>query len=378
MAKLKVGMIGGGGPGNFFGGVHRRAVALDDTRTVVAGALRSNPDAAMQAAQDWGVKGYPDWNAMLEACKSGELALDYVTIVTPNFAHYAPAKAFVEAGIPVLCEKPMTMTAAEAEDLAAAVQARNVPFILAHTYTGHPMLMLARELVTSGALGEVRKVEAWYNQGWLATSMETETDNQQASWRTDPTRAGISCCGGDIGTHAFVHATWTTGLEVSRVSARLNTFVAGRPLDDDFNVIAELSNGGTAIITATQIAIGYRNDNGLRVYGSKGALEWHQEQAERLVVRRGGCDEHYFIGIQYDEVPDSVAGYFRVPPGHHEDFFEALANLHCTLERQIRARNGETVPPPFPHPDASTGVAGMKFVTAAVESSRKAGAWTNL
>jgi len=377
MAKLRVGLIGGGGPGSFFGGVHKRAISLDASRELVAGALRSNPRAAMQAARDYGIKGYPSYQALLEACLKGKEQLDYVTIVTPNHAHYGPARAFVEAGIPVLCEKPMTMTVAEAQDLARLVKRKRVPFVLAHTYTGHAMMMMARELVRQGEIGEVRKVEAWYNQGWLATALE-KSGQQQASWRTDPKKTGLSNCGGDIGTHAFMAATWVSGLAVKRVSARLNTFVKGRVLDDDFNVVAELQNGATALITATQIAIGYKNDNGFRVFGTKGSLEWHQEQAESLLLRRGAHDEVYWQGANFGYIPDSVKPYLRMPAGHHEDFFEALANLHLSMEFMIRRRRKEKVPAPFAHPGVDAGVAGMRFVAAAVASSKKKGAWTKV
>ncbi len=377
MRKLKVAMIGGGGSDSFFGRVHLRAAALDGTREVVAGALRSRPLPALAAAREWGIEGFRDYSALIRAWQDGALELDYAVIATPNHAHYAPALACVEAGLPVLCEKPMTMTVAEARHLARRVKARRIPFVLAHTYTGHPMMMLARELVTSGALGDVRKVETWYRQGWLSTRLEN-TRQKQAAWRTDPSRTGLSNCGGDIGTHAFIAATWVTGQPVRRVSARLNTFVKGRALDDDFNVMAELGNGGTAVITATQIAVGYRNDNGLRVFGSTGSLEWSQERAEKLVIRRGDHDETYWIGAGAPFFPASVASYLRVPAGHHEDFFEALANLHTTMERLVRRRAGESVPDPYPHPGVGEGVAGMAFVAAAVESSRRRGAWTRL
>ena len=377
MAKLRVGMIGGGGPGSFFGMVHNRALSLDASRELVAGALRSNPKGAMKAAKEWGIQGYPDYESMLEACKSGELELDYVSVVTPNHAHYGPAKAFVQAGIPVLCEKPMTFTVDEAKDLARIAKRKKVPFVLAHTYTGHPMMMLAKEMVARGDIGEVRKVEGWYNQGWLATDLE-KSGQQQASWRTDPKRTGISNCGGDIGTHAFIGATWVTGLGIKKVSARLNSFVKGRVLDDDFNVIGEMDNGATAIITATQIAIGYKNDTGFRIFGTKGSLEWHQERAESLLVRTGEVDQTYWIGGNYGFLPESVSSYLRVPSGHHEDFFEALANLHGTMERLIRRGRGEDLPAPFAHPGVDEGVAGMRFVKAAVDSSSNGGAWTQL
>jgi predicted dehydrogenase len=227
MGKLKVGLIGGGGAGNFFGHVHKRAIVLDNSRELVAGALRSDPDAALEAAGEYDVTGYASYEALLEAVKTGEEKLDYVTIVTPNHAHYAPAKVFLEAGISVLCEKPMTMTVEEAEDLQRIVDSGKARFVLAHTYTGHPMMMFARELVASGKIGDVRKVEAWYNQGWLATALEEE-GLQQAQWRTDPTRTGISNCGGDIGTHAFVAATWVSGHAVNLTTAARQSLLPRR------------------------------------------------------------------------------------------------------------------------------------------------------
>ena len=377
MTKLKVGMVGGGGPGSFFGMVHRRAISFDGTRELVAGALRSDPRQSLESAEEWDIRGFETYGAMLKACAKGDLELDYVTVTTPNHMHYEPARACLEAGMPVMCEKPMTMTVEEAEELDRLARTKGIPFVLAHTYTGHPMMMFARELVRRGEIGAIRKIESWYTQGWLATRLE-ESGQQQASWRTDPRRAGISNCGGDIGTHAFVAATWVSGLNVSRVSARLNTFVEGRELDDDFNVVAEMDNGATALITATQIAVGYKNDNGFRIFGEKGSLEWHQEQAEKLLVRRGEFDETYWLGANFEFFPRSVSSYLRVPAGHHEDFFEALANLHCTLERKIRSGRGEDVPEPFEHPDTATGVDGMKFVAAAVRSSKAGGEWTGV
>lgn len=377
MRKLKVGMVGGGGPGAFFGKVHLRAISLDGTRELVAGALRSQPEASTAAALEWGIQGYPDCQAMIDAWKDGDIGLDYVVIATPNHAHFGPAKACLEAGLPVLCEKPMTLTVPESEELVRLVKRKKLPFVLAHSYTGHPMMMLARELVKAGDIGEVRKIESWYTQGWLASALEG-SGQQQASWRTDPKRTGISNCGGDIGTHAFVAATWVSGLNVKKVSARLNRFVKGRLLDDDFNVVAEMDNGATALITATQIAIGYKNDNGFRIFGTKGSLEWHQESAEKLLVRKGEHDQIFWIGAGAGFFPASVSSYVRAPAGHHEDFFEALANLHTTMERAVRVRNGEQSPLPYDHPGVAEGLAGMKFVRAAVASSKARGSWTRV
>ena len=372
-------MIGGGGPESFFGNAHKRAISLDASRYLRAGALRSNPEAAMQAAEDMGIEGYSDYKSMAADCQSGKLDLDYVTIVTPNYAHYEPAKTFLEAGVPVLCEKPMTLTIEESRELGRIADEKNLPFVLAHTYTGHPMLMYARELVRNGTLGRIRKVQSWYTQGFLAAKLE-EQGVKQAEWRTRPEYAGMSCCGGDIGTHAFVGATWTTGLGIRRVSARLNSFVAGRQLDDDFNVFAEMDNGATAVIIATQIAVGYKNDHGIRICGEDGSLEWHQERAESLLLRRGEIDETYWIGANYSFFPDSISTYLRgLPSGHNQDFYAALANLHTTMERKVRRKKGEShVPAAYPHPGAQEGIDGLKFVKAAVNSSKQHGSWTDL
>lgn len=376
MKKLKVGMIGGGGPESFFGGAHKRSIALDGTRELTAGALRSDPECAMKAAEEMGIEGYTDYQQMAEDCKNGKLDIDYVTIVTPNHLHYEPAKAFIEAGVPVLCEKPMTITIEQAQELERITREKKLPFILAHTYTGHPMLMYARELIRDGVLGKIRKVQSWYTQGFLADKLEDQ-GVKQAEWRTQSRFAGISCCGGDIGTHALVAATWTTGLRIERVSARLNSFVPGRELDDDFNVFAEMDNGATGVIIATQIAVGYKNDHGIRIFGDKGSLEWHQERAEKLLLRRKEIDEVFWLGANYSFFPDSVSSYLRgLPSGHNQDFYPALANLHTTMERMIRRRREESnVPAPYPHPDARTGVEGLKYVNAAVESSQLNGEW---
>jgi predicted dehydrogenase len=375
MKKLKVAMVGGGGPRNLFGPVHRRSIALDATRELTAGALRSSPKSSLESASELGIAGYADYKSLIEVCKKGDLDVDYVTIVTTNETHHRVAKACLESGIPVLCEKPMTISVEEARDLGKTVEDAGLPFVLVHTYTGHAMVMLARELVQNGDIGQVRKVESWYTQGWMAGPVE-KTDNPQAVWRSDPKRSGISGCGGDIGTHAHVAACWVTGLKVKKLSARLNSFGDGRALDDDFNVTAELENGATALINATQIAVGYKNDNGFRIFGSKGSVEWRQERAEKLLVRRGGADEVFWIGSNYDYFPASIKPYLRLPGGHNEDFFEALANLHLTMEFMIRIRNGEeNIPLPYPHPGVSEGIDGLEFITAAVESSKNDGAY---
>jgi len=379
--KLRVGMIGGGGPANFFGAPHRRAILMDNSAELTAGALRSNPEESIESARElFFARGYGDWRSMIQA----EAALpegdrvDYVTIVTPNDAHFAPAEAAAKAGIGVICEKPLTTTLAEAQKLLAASAEHHTPFGVAYTYTGFPMVMLAKTLVQDGAIGEVRKVEAWYPQGWLATGLEA-SGQKQAAWRVDPAKAGASGCGGDIGTHAYEFVRFVAGTSATRVKGRLTTFVKGRALDDDFTVLAELDNGGIATIAASQITIGAQNDNGFRVSGTAGTLEWSITDHNVLKHYKGGQPvQLYRLGAEYGYFPASIKPYIRVPSGHPEGFHEALANLHLSLQLAIRARLGEAVPAPFPHPNIVDGVAGMAFIEAAVASDRRDGEWVEV
>jgi predicted dehydrogenase len=379
--KLRVGMVGGGGPANFFGAPHRRAILMDNSAELTAGALRSKPEESLASARElFFARGYNDWEALIraEAALPADERIDYLTIVTPNDAHFGPAEAAAAAGIGVLCEKPLTTTLDEARRLHAAVASGGVPFVVAYTYTGFPMVMLARELVRDGAIGEVRKVEAWYPQGWLATKLEAE-GQKQASWRVDPGKAGASGCGGDIGTHAYEFVRFVAGRNATRVRGRLKTFVPGRALDDDFTVLAELDNGGIATIAASQITIGAQNDNGFRVSGTTGTLEWSITDHTVLKHYSGGQPLRlYRQGAEYGYFPGSIKPYLRLPSGHPEGFHEALGNLHRTLEWTIRKARGETVPAPFDHPGIVEGVAGMAFVEAAVASSSQEGAWVDV
>lgn len=371
MKKIKAAIIGGA-KNSLFGSAHHKAISMDMTRELVAGAISSNPKKSVEEAGELDIRGFANYSEMIDAYKNDRELFDYVTIVTPNDHHYLHAKACIENGIPIVCEKPLTLNAQEAVQLGESLKSSPVPFVLCHTYTGFPMVMLAREFVRNGEIGQVRKVESWYRQGWLARPVENV-------WRLDPQKSGVSCCGGDIGTHALVAATWVTGQKVKQLSARLNSFVENRVLDDDFNVMAELDNGATAIITATQVAIGYKNDNGFRIFGSKGSIEWHQERGEKLLVRRGGADQIYWTGAEFDYFPETIKPYLRLPGGHHEDFLEALANLHLTMELTIRkGRNEKNVPEPYPHPGIDEGIEGMKFIEAAVKSSQQNGAYVQL
>ncbi len=301
--KLRTGMVGGGGPSNFFGAPHRRAILMDNSAELTAGALRSDPEGSIASARElYFARGYGDWQSMMkaEAALGESERIDYVTIVTPNDAHFGPADAAAASGIGVLCEKPLTTTLDEARRLAATVSKHKTPFVVAYTYTGFPMVMAAREFVRDGKIGQVRKVEAWYPQGWLATKIE-DGGQKQASWRVDPKKSGASGCGGDIGTHAYEFVRFVSGQGAKKVSARLRSLVAGRVLDDDFTVLAELDGGAIATIAASQITIGAQNDNGFRVSGTTGTLEWSITDHNTLeaLMAAGGHPVHlYRLGAE--------------------------------------------------------------------------------
>ncbi len=379
--KLRVGMVGGGGPKNFFGGPHRTAILMDNTAELTAGALRSDPQGSLESAKELHfTRGYPDYQTMIreEAALPADQRIDYITIVTPNDSHYPVAKAALEAGFPVHCEKPLTMTLAESQDLQRLVKQTGLPFVVTYSYTALPMVMLAREFVQNGDIGGVRKVEAWYPQGWLADRTEDQ-GVQQAQWRVNPSKAGASGCGGDIGTHAYEFVRFVAGLTAVQVSGRLKTFVPGRALDDDFTILARLNNDGVATITASQITIGAQNDNGFRVIGDKGRVEWNMVDHLNLrVYKPGEPVTVYRLGAEYSYFPDSIKPYIRIPSGHPEGFHEALANLHKTIQLQIRKRNRESVPNPYPHPGVDDGAAGMAFIEASVKSSQNNSAWTDV
>ena len=378
---LNVGLVGGGG-GAFIVNPHQKAIHFDGTRRVTCGALHPDPKVAMDEAAAWAypIKGYESYDAMIEdqaKLPVGE-RIDYALIVTPNFVHFDPAMKLIKAGIPVFCEKPLTVTAAQAEELAAAVAEAKIPFGIAHTYLGHWSSWFSRWIVQSGKLGDVRWVDSYYLQGWLADRTE-DTGNMQAEWRTDPKKAGASCCGGDIGTHAFMQLRFVTGLEVSSVRGMIETFLSGRQLDDHFTTYCELSNGGRALIRATQIAIGHLNDLGIEVNGSKGTLIWRQEDAEKIIIRLPGePDRVYWRGAVsptdsfLGEIPQELLDEPTIPPGHVEAFHDAFARLHREFEKDVRKYNaGEAFNcDGSKYANVDDGVKHMKFVEASVESAQ--------
>ncbi len=386
---LNVGLIGGGG-GAFIVQPHQRAIFFDGTRRVTAAALHPDPTVAMQEAEQWAypIQGYVSYDQMIEQEMKKPLGerIDYALIVTPNHVHFDPAMKCIKAGLPVFCEKPLTVTLEESDTLVQAVKDAKLPFCVAHTYLGHWTTRFARFIVTSGLLGEVRWVDSYYIQGWLAGRTEDE-GVMQAEWRVDPKKAGASCCGGDIGTHALMHLRYITGLEISKVQGHLETFVAGRQLDDHFTTYCQLSNGGRAMVRATQIAIGHKNDMGIEINGTKGTLQWRQEYPEELTILLPDQPERtYYRGAVaandgfLGDLPEDLMAEPTIPPGHPEAFHDAFARLHRCFEVDVRAyENGQ----PF-HCDGSKyanvedGRMGIAFVAAAVESSANDGAWVDM
>jgi predicted dehydrogenase len=386
---LNVGLIGGGA-GAFIVHPHQKAIHFDGTRRVVCAALHPDPAIAMKEAENWPypIHGYKSYDEMIstEAKKPLGQRIDYALIVTPNFVHFDPARKCIEAGIPVFCEKPLTVTLEESEQLVAMVKKHNIPFGVAHTYLGHWTSRLARHIVRSGLLGEVRWVDAYYIQGWLFERAE-DKGVVQAEWRVDPKRAGASGCGGDIGTHALMHLRYVTGLEVKKLQAHLETFVSNRQLDDHFTVYVQLSNGGRGLVRASQICIGHKNDLGLEVNGTKGTLRWSQEEPERLVINvPGKPDLVYWRGaVQANDgflkdLPADLMAEPTVPSGHPEAFHDAFARLHRCFEADVRAYNDKKS---FKcdgakYANVEDGRMGIYFITKAVDSSSKGGAWVDM
>lgn len=375
--RVRLGMIGGG-QGAFIGAVHRAASRLDDHYELLAGALSSTPEKSIASAKELGLaadRSYPTWQAMLKAelARPAAERIEAVSIVTPNHAHFEPAKAFAEAGIAVILDKPMVHTVEQAEELARIVREKDVVFAVTYNYSGYPLVKQAREMVGSGELGEVRKVVVEYNQGWLAAKLE-ETGQKQADWRTDPARSGVGGCIGDIGSHCEQLTAYITGLELDSLCADLTTFVPGRKLDDDANVLLRFKGGARGILFASQICVGGENDLRIRVWGTKGGLAWHQERPNELLIQRlGAADQVYRRGNDY--LGDPAKGATRLPAGHPEAFFEAFGNVYTNAAKAIRAGAGAKGPARFDFPGVEDGARGVRFIHRTVESSNSSEKW---
>lgn len=378
MKRLKAGMVGGGRDA-FIGAVHRSAMALDGQIDLVAGALSSNPEKAKASGEDIGLaRVYGSWEEMLEqesALPEGE-RIDFVSIVTPNHVHFPVAKAFAEAGFHVVCDKPLVHTSEQAQALVDITKQKGIVFAVTYNYTGYPMVKQARHMVKNGDLGEIRKVIVEYNQGWLATKLE-ESGLKQAEWRTDPARSGAAGCIGDIGSHAENLVSTVTGLELDAICADLTTFVPGRQLDDDGNLLLRFKNGARGILISSQISVSGENDLRLRVHGTKGSLTWHQEYPNDLHVTMMGEPSQLYRRAN-DYLCDAAQKAGRVPAGHPEAFFEAFANVYLGAAEAIRAKQegralGELE---GDFPTVEDGARGVKFIEKTVASSQSDNKWT--
>jgi predicted dehydrogenase len=375
--RLRLGMVGGG-RGAFIGAVHRLAARMDDRYELVAGALSADPGRAAASAADVHIaadRSYADFAEMARAEAGRADGIDVVAIVTPNHMHAAPARAFLDAGIHVICDKPLTSTLEDARALEDAVRASGRIFGLTHNYTGYPLVRQAREMVAAGELGEIRLVQVEYAQDWLTTKLE-DTGQKQAGWRTDPARSGAAGSVGDIGTHAFNLAEFVSGLTTEALAADLTSFVPGRALDDNAGMLLRFEGGARGLLWCSQVAVGNENGLRLRVYGAKGGLEWAQEQPNALTFSPFGEAPRVIRRAGNGAYPSAA----RIPAGHPEGYLEAFAQLYTDLAEQITARIERRAPDPASLlvPGIEAGVRGMRFITAAVASSRAGAGWTQV
>lgn len=378
--RLRLGMVGGG-RGAFIGAVHRIAARLDDRYELVAGALSSDPERARASAADLHIapeRAYADFKAMAKAEAARPDGIDVVAIVTPNHLHAPIATAFLEAGIHVICDKPMTRTVAEAEALSALVDKTGLVFVLTHNYSGYPMIRQARSMVAAGELGPIRLVQVEYPQDWLTVAAET-MGSKQAEWRTDPDRSGAAGGVGDIGSHAFQLAEYVSGLTCEALAADLSTFVPGRRLDDNAGMLLRFAGGARGMLWCSQVAPGNANALKLRVYGEKAGLEWSQESPNELYVSPFGEPPRKVIRAGAG-ANAAAAHASRTPGGHPEGYLEGFAQIYADAAELILARIDKRAADPAAAvvPTVRDGVRGVRFINAAVASSRADAAWTRL
>jgi predicted dehydrogenase len=377
--KMRMGMVGGG-RGAFIGGVHRMAAALDGEIELVCGAFSSNPEKSKLSGKDLYLPADRVYGSFEEMIKKEKLLpegerMDFVSIVTPNHMHYAPAKMALQNGFHVVCDKPIAFNLKEAKDLARLVKKTGLLFALTHNYTGYPMVKQARMMIANGKIGKIRKVVVEYPQGWLSTKLE-DTDQKQAAWRTDPKRSGAAGAMGDIGTHAENLAEYITGLQIKKLCADINIMVDGRKLDDDGNVLLEFDNGAKGILFASQIAAGEENNLKIRIYGEKAGLEWAQQEPNTLLVKWLDKSMEVLrtgVGKLYPETQAAT----RIPAGHPEGYLEAFANIYrnfaISLRAHIEGKKPKAIFKDFP--TVEDGVRGMRFIDKVIESGKSKQKW---
>jgi predicted dehydrogenase len=381
--KLRMGLVGGG-QGAFIGRVHATAAILDNRAMLVAGALSSDPAKAKASAPDFDIRPERAYGSCKEMI-AAELKLptseriDFASVATPNHTHFEIAKALAEAGFNVMCDKPMTFDLAQAEELAKVVARTGVVFAVTHNYTGYPLVRPARDMVQSGELGEINAVRAFYIQGWLRTKLEA-TGQKQANWRTDPKRSGAAGCFGDIATHAYNLGRFITGLLPEQVSCVLKTFVDGRPLDDYGVAAIRYANGALGTVTASQISHGRENDLWIEIDGTKGALEWHQEEPNKMIYRINERPHQIYTRAGGPYLGKTASASTRIPSGHPEAFLEAFANIYTAAYQDMikRAAGQKFDAAGSLYPNVADGVDGMNFITQCVASSKEGGHWLPL
>ncbi|WOI57301.1 Gfo/Idh/MocA family oxidoreductase [Palleronia sp. LCG004] len=380
MARIRLGMVGGGS-GAFIGEVHRIASRIDGRFDLVAGALSSTPEKSRASAEELGLdpeRAYGSFAEMAEAEANRDDGIEAVSIVTPNHMHFAAAKAFLDRGIHVICDKPLTATFEDAEAMERAVGASDALFVLTHNYTGYPMVRQAREMIENGRIGKVRIVQLEYPQDWMTDAVET-AGVKQAEWRTDPERSGAGGAIGDIGTHAYNLGSFVTGLRGEELAADLQSFGAGRKLDDNAHILLRYEGGARGMLWCSQVAPGHENGLRLRVIGERGAIDWCQEIPNEMWFTLHGEPTHRLtrMGPGASEAANAMS---RIPPGHPEGYLEAFANLYGEAAEAIRAVQGgeprESVMGRLP--GIAAGMEGMAFIRACVSSSGKNSAWTRI
>jgi predicted dehydrogenase len=382
--KLRMALVGGG-MGSFIGRVHATAAVLDNRAALVAGALSSNAERAKASAPAYDIdqdRAYGSIHELVEkeSALPEDQRVDFVSVATPNHTHFEIAKAAVDAGFNVICDKPMTFDLAQAEELLTAVEASGVVFAVSHNYTGYPLVRQAREMILGGELGEINAIRSNYIQGWLRTRLEGD-DHKQAAWRTDPSKSGVAGCFGDIGTHAYNLGRYMTGLLPEEISCHLKVFVEGRALDDYGHAVIRYENGALGTVTASQISHGRENDLFIEVDGTKGSLQWRQENPNEMVVRENGKPHQiYTRDPNAPFMNASGAAACRLPSGHPEAFFEAFANVYrFAYDNMVARAAGESFEKKDTiYPNIYDGVEGMFFIEQCVASSNEGGAWLNM
>ncbi len=375
-----MGMVGGG-RGAFIGAVHRMAANLDGKIELVAGCFSSDPEKSKLSGEDFFLDPSRVYSSYQEMAKAeGELPvgerIDFVTIVARNDLHFPVAKAFLESGIHIVCEKPMAFSLAEAKELKKIVDASGLVFALTHNYTGYPMVKEARAMVKAGKLGRILKIVAEYPQGYAIGAIKEQADGAISNWRMDPSIAGISNCMGDIGSHAENLARYITGLELEQIAADLNTFIPGRPLDDDGSMLVRYEGGARGVLFASQISTGDENNLNIRVYGTDASIEWHQEHPNELIVKFAEAPRQIWRRGNSYNGPEAAKNT-RTPFGHPEAFIEAFANVYLAAAEAISDHLAGSYPRKegYDFPTVDDGVEGMAFIEAAVASSKENAAW---